>query len=137
MISSHTRSSTPNDFELSPGGTRNGAVARPAALGRGARRGQMIACHGLVADDRDFRARPQRRNALPERGQYPAADHDLVAALAERHIDDDRIAGSQRHGHGARSPDAASAALSRPKPRWGASSLTISSTIRSCGTSRD
>ena len=46
----------------------------------------------------DFRlgARTQRGNFFAQQGQLTAPDDDVVAALAERDVDDDRIAGAQR-----------------------------------------
>ncbi len=100
-------------------------------------RGEMVACDRLVADDRSLGARPQRGNPSSQRGQLAAADHDVVAALAERDIDDDRLAGTQRRSHGARSPSADGSCPASATPMRPASAVTISSTIRSCGTSRD
>ncbi len=54
--------------------------------------GEMVVRDGLVADDGDLGARSQRRDPLAERSEDTAADHDVVAALAERDIDQDRIA---------------------------------------------
>ena len=54
----------------------------------------------LVGDDRGPRARPQRRHARSELREHIAADHDVIGAIAERDIDDDRIVRAQRRGHG-------------------------------------
>ena len=74
----------------------------------------------LVADDRQLRARAQLRDPLAERRELAAADHDVVAALAERDVDDDRIARSQRRGHDAVSPFVASAGRRAARQRPGA-----------------
>ena len=94
----HARSSS----MLSPGGTIDRRRARcPRAASAASAAGEMMARDRLVGDDRDLGAGPQRRDARAERGEQAAADHDVVAARAERDVDDDRIAGSQRRGHDA------------------------------------
>src|SRR6476659_120126 len=95
------------------------------------RRSQMVAHDGFVGDDRNLRPGPQRRDLLAQQSQQAAADVNVVAALAERDVDDDRVAGTQGRRHGSWPPSAQATPI-RP-----ASALTISSTIFSCMTSRD
>src|SRR6266487_3315236 len=71
------------------------------------------------------------------RGQLTAPDDDVVAALAERDVDDDRIAGAQRRSHDRRSPSAGGPGIAQATRICPASARTISSTILSCSTSRD
>src|SRR5262249_38280089 len=104
---------------------------------RGFGRRAVVACDRFIADDRGHGPGPQRDDFFPQQRQLPAANDDVVAALAERNIDDDRIAGAQRRSHGRRSPCAAALAVASAVPSWSASALTISSTILSCSTSRD
>ena len=89
----------------------------------------------LVGDDRDLA--PGRSAAIrsPSVGEQAAADHDVVGALAERDVDRDRIAGAQRRGHGWLAARHASAPA--PAAATVRSAAMISSTIVSCGTSRD
>jgi len=54
----------------------------------------MMARHRLVGDDRSLGARPQRSNSLPQRRELAATDQDVVAARAERDIDEGQIAGT-------------------------------------------
>ena len=86
---------------LSPAGTLTGDDADAGARKRCFRRREMMARHRLVGDDRDLASRPQRCDPLAERRDQAAPDDDVVGAVAERDIDDDRIAGAQRRGHGA------------------------------------
>ena len=96
---SQTSSSVCQLFDASPGGTTIGTARMPAARERGLGGLEMARRHGLVGDDRGGGAGLERRDALPELGEQPAADHDVVGARAERHIDGDRFAGAQRSGH--------------------------------------
>ena len=66
----------------------------------------MVAHDGFVGDDRDLRPGPQRRDLLAQQSQQAAANENVVAALAERDVDDDRIAGTQRRRHGSWPPSA-------------------------------
>src|SRR5262249_34344611 len=118
-------------------GYRHARCADPSRGKRGFGRRAVVACDRFVADDRSHGPRPQREDFLPQQRQLPAADDDVVAALAERDIDDDRIAGAQRRSHGRRSPCAGTLVVASAVPSWPASALTISSTILSCRTSRD
>src|SRR5262245_39131502 len=94
--------------------------------------------HGLVADDRHSRTRAQRFDALAERAENAAPDHDVVAAGPKRDVDNDGLAGPQRRGHDAQSPPpVAWPAVAGSNPRCFASTPSISSTIFSCTTSRD
>src|SRR5262249_56105727 len=102
---------------------------------RGLGRGEVVARDRFVGDDRGLGARPQRGNFLAQEGQLAAPDNDLVAALAERHIDDGRMAGAQRRCHGRRSPSPGRPAAAQATCICPASPLTISSTILSCSTS--
>ena len=96
---------------------------------------EMMLRYVLVADDGEPCTGPQLRDPLAERRELAAADHDVVAARAERDVDDDRIAGADGRGHERLpwiAPECGRAAQARR-----ASTSTISSTILSCGTSRD
>ena len=62
--------------------------------------GQVQRRDMLVGDNRHLGAGPQRGDAAAERGQKVAADQDVVAARTERDIDDDRLTGAERRGHG-------------------------------------
>ncbi len=104
---------------------------------RGLGRGEVVTRDRFVGDDRGLGARPQRGNFLAQRGQLTAPDNDLVAALAEHHIDDGWMAGAQRRSHGRRSPSDGCPAPAQATRICPASPLTISSTILSCSTSRD
>src|SRR5688572_22535937 len=97
----------------------------------------MMVRNVLVGDDGNPGAGAQLRDALAERGKLAAADDDVIAAIAERNVNDDWIAASQRRGHDTVSPgvDASGAAPRGSGPA--VSTATISSTILSCGTSRD
>src|SRR5262249_1159138 len=101
------------------------------------RRGKMVPCDRFVGDDRGLGAAPQRSNFFAQQGQLTTPDDDVVAALAERDIDDGRIADTQRRSHGRRSPSAGGTDIAQARPICPASALTISSTILSCSTSRD
>ena len=87
-------------FDASPGGTMIAVVRMPAARERRLGGAEVARRDGLVGDDRGRRAGLQRRDARPELGEQPAADHDVIGALAERHLDGHRFAGAQRRGHG-------------------------------------
>ena len=121
-----------------------GALARRHGHDRGAdaaqrerslRGREMMAGDRGVGDHRRLGARPQRRHAGAERGQRAAADHDLVAARTERDIHQNGFGCPHRDRHGTRSSTASGAPTSGVKRA--ASAPTISSTIFSCGTSRD
>src|SRR5262249_36605789 len=81
---------------------------------RGLRDSEMVAHDGLVSHDCDLRPGPQRRDFLAEQRQQAAADVDVVAALAERDVDDDRVAATQGRRHGSWSPSAGGDALAAP-----------------------
>ena len=78
-------------FEPSPAGTMTCDTPMPAASSDVCAAGEMRAPDILVGDDRGARARPQRRHARSELREHAAADHDVIGAVAERDIDDDRI----------------------------------------------
>ena len=80
-----------------------------------------------VGDDRGLGAGLERLQATPERAEQPAPDHDVIRARAERDRHGDWIAAAQRRRH-----DAPSRGATRER-----SAATISSTMLSCGTSRD
>ena len=88
--------------------------------------GEVMAGNGLVGDQRDTRAGAQRFDARAEAGEQPAADDDVVGALGQRDLHNGRLTGTQRRGHGAFSA-----------PRCLGISAMISSTMVSCGSSRD
>src|SRR5260370_5436920 len=89
-----------------------------------------------VGDDGGAYAGPQRGDTPAQRLQHVAADHDVIGALAERDIDRDGIGMFQWSGH-----FVALSVLDRlfaPLPHNRACSASMhSSTIFSCGTSRD
>src|SRR5271169_4053836 len=102
----------------------------PGGFQRGFGGAKMAPGDGRVGDDRTFGARAERRDALAQAREQPAADDDVVAARAERDLDHGRLspfALAQRRGHGLLS--AISSGL--------ASLAMISSTMLSCGSSRD
>ena len=91
---------------------------------------------GAVGDDGGADARPQGGDAAAQRWQHVAADHDVIGAIAERDIDGDGIGMLQGRGHGVALSvfDASFVALPHSRP---CSASMHSSTIFSCGTSRD
>src|ERR1700736_5821747 len=94
----------------------------------------MMLRHRPIGDDGDDGVRAQRSNPGAQRAEDAATDHDVIAALRERHVDDDRIAGAHRDGHGM------PAACGRDSPGRSTqptSAAMISLTMVSCGTSRD
>ncbi len=116
---------------------RHRACANPGSGKGSLGRGEVVACDHFVADDRRLGPRPQRGDFFAQQCQLPAADDDVVAALAQRDVNDARIACAQWRGHDRRSPGAGAPAAAPATPSWPASELTISSTILSCSTSRD
>src|SRR6478672_10598365 len=96
----------------------------------------MMLCHVLVADDRELGARAQPSDPLAQRRKLAAADHDVIAALPQRNLNNRGIAASQRRGHGM-PPSARSFEVVVGCNSWSPSAAMISSTILSCGTSRD
>src|SRR4029078_12354715 len=103
----------------------------------GFRGSEMVAHDGFVGDDRNLRPGPQRRDLLAQQSQQAAADVNVVAALAERGVDDDRIGGTQGRRHGSWPPSARASGNAQAAPIRPASALTISSTIFSCTPARD
>ena len=93
---------------------------------RGFGGGEMMAGDGLVGDERHARAAAQRLDARAEAGEQAAADDDVIGARTERDLHHRRLTRTQRRGH-----DAVSA------PRCLGISAMISSTMVSCGSSRD
>ena len=89
-----------------------------------------------VGDDGGAGARPQGGDAAAQRLQHVAADHDVIGAIAERDIDGNGIGMLQGRGHGVALSvfDASFVALPHSRP---CSASMHSSTIFSCGTSRD
>src|SRR5579862_4254193 len=87
---------------------------------------------GLVRDDGGAHAGPQRRYAGAERGEHVAADHDVIGAILQRDVDDGRVL-FQRRGHGATLTEVVAA----PPHNRACNAAITSSTIRSCGTSRE
>src|SRR5215467_6185967 len=88
--------------------------------------------HRLIADDGCFGARLERIRPRAQRSEQPTPDHDVVGAFAKGHLDDGGIAWTQRRGHGACVPIEECGT-----PNLCASAATISSTMVSCGTSRE
>src|SRR6185437_4597500 len=95
---------------------------------RGFRRGQMLRADIDVGDDNDARARAQRLDALPERSEQRATDDDVVVAARKCDGHDDRLGRTRLNGH---------ASPSATMPSWAGSAAMISSTMASCGSSRD
>ena len=90
-----------------------------------------------IGDDRCGRARFELRKPLAQLGESAATDDHVIAAGAERDVDDRRLSGGDQGGRHALSPCAglragASSTASRP-----ATAVKISSTMISCGTSRE
>ncbi len=94
-----------------------------------------VFCHVAVGDDGGPRAGPQRGDAPAQRPQHVAADDDVIGAIAERDIDGDRIGMFQRRGHGV--TPILSWVCVQPPHRKACRASMHSSTIFSCGTSRD
>src|SRR3954465_13564224 len=92
----------------------------------------MMARHRLVRDDRDLASWPKPADPLAQASQQTATDRDVIGAVTERNVDRTRVAGAQRHGHDATCPGAGPAGTVRPRRP-----SKISSTMVSCGTSRD
>ena len=88
--------------------------------------------NGFVGHDHGAGTGLQRRDARAEVRNEPAADRDVIGAVAERdrHRDLTRLERSGHHG-------AASTGAPAATPSTRASSVTISATITSCDTSRD
>ena len=104
-------------------------------LQRGLGGGEMMLRHRRVGHDQGFRARTEPGDTFAEAGQQPAADHDVIGALAKPDIHLDRLGRLDCCGgrHEALPPgfDAATMRGCAHKPAM------ISSTIASCATSRD
>ena len=93
-----------------------------------------------VGDDGGARAGPQLSDTGAQRWQHIAADDDVVGAVAERDIDRDRVGMFQRRGHRVTpsAPGVACAAEAVPPVHSQVCRASMhSSTIFSCGTSRD
>ncbi len=103
----------------------------PGRVERGLRRAKVARRNGFVGDDRGGGSRLQRRDARAEFGDQPPADQDVVGAVAQRHLDDRRLAGARVRGHGAL------AIAGAASPSGSASAAMISFTMVSCATSRD
>src|ERR1700760_2848173 len=95
-----------------------------------------MTCDGAIGDDCGPDPRPQRRDTLAERGQNVAADHDVIGAIAERNVYIDEVGVFQRRGHGT-APTLSPPWVARPPQSFSCSASMHSSTILSCGTSRD
>ena len=72
-----------------------------------------------------------------ERGQHAAADDDVIGAIAERDVDLDGIGMFQRGSHRTALATSAGDWAACPPQRWAWSASMHSSTILSCGTSRE
>ena len=112
-----------------------GTDARPLQRRLGG--GEVMRSHGGIGDDGRRRAGPQRRYPLAQSGESSAADDDVITASAERHVDGGRFART----HGSRHDDFLSCRRTpsgpSPSSSRSASAARISSTIISCGTSRE
>ncbi len=90
----------------------------------------------MVGDDGGTDPRPQGGDTGAQRRQYVAADHDVIGAVTERDIDNDGIGMFQGRGHGV-ALSAVGVSSAAPPQSQACSASTHSSTIFSCGTSRD
>ncbi len=61
---------------------------------------QPMLGNGAVGDDGGAHAGPQRRDALTQRAQHVAADHDVIGAVAERDVDGNGGGVFQGRSHG-------------------------------------
>ena len=97
-MASQTCSKTRKLFEPSPGGN-NELARRDGGFGQCLLDGiEVMELDIRIGDDEDPGARPQSLDARTERRDQPAADDDVVAALAERDLHDGRV-GAKRSGH--------------------------------------
>ena len=80
----------------------------------------------------------KRGDARAQRLQHVAADDDVIGAVAERDVDGDRIGMFQWRGHGVTLiPSVGWSDAARPPHRRARRASMHSSTMRSCGTSRE
>ena len=96
---------------------------------------QPVFCDRAIRHDGGARAGPQRGDAPAKGLQHIAADDDVIGAVAERDVDDDGIGMLQRRGHVAL--NALEVCLDPSPHNQACKASRHSSTIRSCGTSRD
>ena len=89
-----------------------------------------------VGDDGGARAGPQRGDTAAQRLQHVAADHDVIGAVAERDVDGDGIGMFQGRGHWV-ALNVFDASFVPLPHRKACKASMHSSTIFSCGTSRD
>src|SRR5258708_15546681 len=98
-------------------------------------------CDNAAGADGGPRARPQWGDTPAQQWEHITADHDVIGALTERDIDRDGIGTFQRRGHRVTSnvsEGGVSDAAPAPSPHKRARRASMhSSTIFSCGTSRD
>src|SRR5262249_37039128 len=92
------------------------------------RRDEVNSGDVFVGDDGDPRARTQCLDALPQARKKTTTDRNIVGARVESHSDHVRFRLAQRRCHDD---------FSAPSPRCLGSWTMISSTILSCGSSRD
>src|SRR5829696_5280861 len=99
---------------------------------------QPVFCHGAVRDDGGAHAGAQRGDARAERGQHAAADDDVIGAITEGDVDGDIGGMFQWRSHGVTLIPSvvgwAEGALAHSRARRAS---IHSSTMRSCGTSRE
>src|SRR5829696_3865279 len=94
--------------------------------------------HGAVGDDGGPHAGAQRGNARAERGQHAAADDDVIGAIAEGDVDRDIGGMFQWRSHGVTLiPSVVGWAEGPPTHSRARRASIHSSTMRSCGTSRE
>src|SRR4051812_43095345 len=93
-------------------------------------------CYRAVGDDGGARAGPQCCDAPAQRLQHVAADHDVIGAVAECDVDNDGGGVLQRRGHDV-APIWSGVTTGAPPQSLACSASMHSSTILSCGTSRD
>ena len=99
---------------------------------------QPVFCDGTVGDDGRARAGTQAGDASAQRLQHVAADDDVIGPVAERDVDGNRIGMFQWCGHGvALIPSVGWSAAARSPHRRARRASMHSSTILSCGTSRE
>src|SRR2546429_931102 len=99
---------------------------------------QPVLCHGAVGDDGGPHAGAQRGDAGAERLQHATADDDVVGALAKRDVDRDIGGMFQWRSHGVTLiPSVVGWAEGATAHSRARRASIHSSTMRSCGTSRE
>ena len=99
---------------------------------------QPVLCHSAVGDDGGPHAGAQRGDARAERRQHATANHDVIGAVAEGYVDRDIGGMFQWRRHGVTLiPSVVGSAEGAPPHSRARRASIHSSTMRSCGTSRE